>query len=136
MPWQTLMIILAAAGFANAAVISYHQRKQKLLFCPLKSRCETVLSSRWSSLFYFRNETIGILYYLSIVGLVLAPYIVPQFSGLILVALIGSGLVSALFSLFLLYVQAYLIREWCFWCLVAAGINFTILVLEFSIFWN
>ncbi|MBI2054845.1 MAG: hypothetical protein HYT39_01970 [Candidatus Sungbacteria bacterium] len=135
MSWQALMIILAAAGFANAAVISYHQRKQKQLFCPLKSRCETVLSSRWSSIFYFRNETIGLLYYLSVIGLILAPYIVPQFSGLILIALVGSGLVSAVFSLFLLYVQAFVIREWCFWCLVAAGINIAILVLELSIFW-
>ena len=129
------MIIFAATGFTNAAVISYHQRKQKYLFCPLKSRCETVLSSRWSSLFYFRNETIGLLYYLSIVGLVLAPYIVPQFSGLILAVLIGSGVISALFSFFLLYVQAYLIREWCFWCLVASAINIAILILELSIFW-
>ena len=135
MSWQISIIIFADVGLINAAVISYHQQKQKRLICPFKSRCDRVLSSKWSSLFYFRNETVGIMYYLAVILLVLVPHILPQFSAPIFLLLLASGIISALFSIFLLFLQAFVIHEWCFWCLIAALVNMAIFTLEVYLFW-
>ncbi len=134
--WQTIMIGLAALGGLAASYIAYARRRPKPLLCPFRSRCETVLGSKWGAIFYFRNETIGIVFYLGLIGLILAPYVVPQFAPLIFLFIFGSVSIAFIFSAFLLYLQALVLRNWCFWCLLALAVNALIFAVAISLFWS
>ena len=134
--WQTIMIWLAALGALDAFYIACARQYPKLFGRFSRSRCETVLGSKWGAVVYFRNETIGLVFYLGLIALVLAPYVVPQFAPLVFLFILGLVLMAFIFSAWLLYLQALVLRKWCFWCLLALSVNFLIFAAEISLFWG
>jgi len=131
-------IALSIGGICTSGYLVWkHHRsldkKAAPLVCPLNHDCSHVTESKWSTIFYFRNETLGLLYYLTMFtgGLLLAfaPAIVPS---LALLLLIATGF-SLLFSLFLVYLQAKIIKDYCFYCLISAIISLLLFVNSFFV---
>ncbi|MEK6950368.1 MAG: vitamin K epoxide reductase family protein [Nanoarchaeota archaeon] len=132
-------IALSIGGICTSGYLVWkHHRSQKTkaapLVCPLNHDCSTVTESKWSTIFYFRNETLGLLYYVAMFmgGLLLAfaPALIPA---LPLFLLIGAGM-ALLFSFFLVYLQAFIIKDYCFYCLISAIISLLLVVNSFLIF--
>lgn len=129
-------ITLAITGIADAGYLvwKHYSHKAEPLICPLDHDCSKVTESKWSTIFWARNEVLGLLFYVSMLlgGLVL--FFMPALSlfSLPLTLLIklaaGAGL---LFSLFLLWVQIYKIKDYCFYCILSALINLLLLVNSF-----
>jgi uncharacterized membrane protein len=117
-----LNVVLGALGFAVAYYIWRHKNRGGTLVCPLGSDCEAVVHSRYSSFLGPANELLGMVYY-ALVGL---GYLLAIFFPLVFThSIFTSGLAvaaagAAAGSIFLIYVQAYKIREWCTWCLVSS----------------
>ncbi len=131
------IIILASAGFSIAFYIARKKKRKEKTVCPMRgANCETVIHSRYSRFLFIPVETLGMLYY----GFTAFAYAVIIYSKIseptILYGLFCLSLVSAFFSLYLVSVQAFIIRHWCLWCLSSALISTAIFALSYiSLFW-
>ncbi len=105
----------------------YHQRQP--LVCPLNHDCSKVTESRWSHIFYVRNEVLGLLFYVSMIAAAFMVIFDPsvQLQRWIQVAA-GGG---TLFSLFLIYLQIKVIKNYCFYCLISALLTMLLFLNSF-----
>ena len=73
-------------------------------------------------------EILGFLYYTLIALAYALSLIYPEMhSPALALSLAGVSLIAFLFSLYLTFVQAFILREWCSWCLISAGLCTVIL---------
>jgi uncharacterized membrane protein len=125
----TLIIIFGLLGMLLCIHIYQKKREPKPLVCPIGADCNTVLKSDFSSFYGIGLEILGLIYYGIITlayGLTLA---VPELQIPTIYFLLFIMSVSAfLFSLYLIFVQAVLIKSWCSWCLTSAFLTTLILI--------
>lgn len=117
----TTLIVLSLLGIVNTVYLIWKSRIKEPLVCPIGQDCNKVLNSKWNKIFFIKNDILGLLFYVGvIVGVVLLLF---EFNGAILKILtIGSG-IGVLFSGFLIFIQAKIIKNYCFYCLISAFIN-------------
>ncbi|OGN01981.1 MAG: hypothetical protein A2651_02110 [Candidatus Yanofskybacteria bacterium RIFCSPHIGHO2_01_FULL_42_12] len=119
---STIIIFIAFSGFLLAAYIRHKKVYKEALICPLKSNCETVIFSDYSKFFGVPVELLGIAYYLIVVltyGIFMAlPVEMPQ---ILVFGVFSLTIVAFLFSLYLTFIQAFALKQWCTWCLISAG---------------
>lgn len=116
-------LVLAVIGVLISGYLMFKHRQAKPLVCPLDHDCSTVTESRWSHLFYLRNETLGLLFYLSlIIGIGISLVYSLLASTIYFIFFLVSSVVL-LVSAILVYVQIKVIRDYCFYCLLSAVIN-------------
>jgi len=136
---KVLVVIFSLCGFFLANYIRGTKKKALAPVCPLNGSCETVIYSRYSTLFGISIEKIGIFYY-ALVAIFYAISAVgifdpaPLFSNLIL----GLTAAAFVFSIYLTVIQAVFLRHWCTWCLLSAGIctilfSLVVFILELSL---
>jgi len=123
-------ITFAAAGGLGVALYIYYTKKHhKQLVCPISSDCNTVINSRYAKFLGVPLEYWGIFYYAVITVaymiLIFAPWTIPD---LFLFGLILFTTAAFLFSLYLLFAQAFLLRQWCIWCLLSATLSIAIFI--------
>jgi len=125
-------ITLAVAGIADAGYLvwKHYNHGSKPLVCPLDHDCSKVTESRWSTVFWIRNEVLGLLFYIFMLISGLLLYFRPEFSLLSLLLKLAAGF-GVLFSLFLLWVQIYKIKDYCFYCMLSALITALLFVNSF-----
>ena len=129
-----IIIFLAFAGFLIASYIRHHKRNIKeTLICPLKANCDTVIHSDYSKFIGFPVENLGMFYY----GFIAFAYgFALIFPGLY-IPLVSYGLLVAtvlafVFSIYLTLVQAFVLKNWCTWCIISACICATIFGIAIS----
>lgn len=123
-----LLIVISFLGFVNAGFLLWNHYKKKQLVCPLNDKCNIVTESKWSHIFGIRNDALGLVYYLFSILFII--YIL-FFNGSIKIIFIFMNLIAVLFSSFLLYVQAKIIKRYCFYCSISAILNIIIFILSF-----
>lgn len=118
------LIVLGILGAIDAAYLVWKNRKKQPLVCPIGDDCNVVLNSKWNKTFFIRNDILGLLFYIGIiVGAILLYF---DMGGIIeTLLLVGSG-VGVLFSGLLVFVQAKIIKNYCFYCLVSAFLTLLI----------
>ena len=127
-----LGIIGAFIGLVVSSYI-YRQKKKKVkLVCPREASCEKVVHSTYGTTFGIGNDVLGIAYY-TVVGIIhVAMVVFPGIAiGPVVWVLTLMTISGALFSLYLIALQAIVIRAWCMWCL---GSAFGTLLLVLSLF--
>lgn len=120
--------LLALIGLADALYLTIEHVTGQSVRCTILSGCSAVLSSPYAVVRGVPLAAIGAAAYFSVFSLaILTLFGYPKVSGLLL------GLVLAMFavSLWLVYLQAFVIREFCQYCLFSALITTTILVVVF-----
>ena len=118
------LAVLSIAGIADSTYLAWkHTRKQPLV-CPLNHTCDVVTESSWSKILGIRNEFLGVLYYVFMLAGAFALFFY-NFQRLPIILITASGS-AFLFSIFLVYLQAKAIKNYCFYCLISAGINLLI----------
>lgn len=120
----TLLIVVSILGLLNSGFLVYKHYAKKKVVCPLGNSCSLVLESKWGKIFKIKNEVIGIIFYFLIAASALI-YFISGGDKIILAMRIASGLAS-LMSLFLLYIQAFVLRNYCFYCILSALNNLVI----------
>ncbi len=130
---NTTFIVLSIGGLVNACYLVYkHQQKNKSkLICPLNHDCSKVTESKWSKIFFIKNEVLGAIFFLSMLILMLYSIITPNSSINIKLILLVGALVGLLFSIFLVLIQKFILKDYCFYCLISSFI--TLLLFIFSI---
>lgn len=120
------LVVLAFLGLVNASYISYKRTREQPMVCPINNDCEKVIESRWSRIFYIKNDTLGIIYFLILLIFSISLFLYSDYTNLISKGLFLINTLAFLFSLFLLYVQKYKIKSYCFYCLISALITFLV----------
>lgn len=97
----------------------------------MKSDCDTVIHSDYSEILGVKIEILGMLYYAFIAivyysfdYLRVEPYL---FMHLVFVL----SAFSTLFSIYLVFVQTFIIRQWCVWCLCSFFVSGLIFVFSY-----
>ncbi len=116
-----VIMLIGCAGFFLAFYIYHCKHKKQPLICPMRGSCEFVTASDYSKFFGIPVELLGMCYYAAVVilhGFVLANPAILN----ITVAQISLGIstLAFFFSLYLLSVQAFVLKQWCTWCLCSA----------------
>ena len=116
-----LLMFFGFTGFVLAFYIYHKKHENKPLVCPLRSDCNAVITSRWSRLAGIPVEILGMCYYATIVILhaVVATYPFVFSSTVEHVSLIVSA-IAFCFSIYLISIQAFVLKQWCMWCLCSA----------------
>ncbi|HCB35168.1 MAG: hypothetical protein A2W52_04035 [Candidatus Taylorbacteria bacterium RIFCSPHIGHO2_02_49_25] len=122
-----LHIFLTAAAFGGlllAAFIHFKKRLHTTLVCPIGHSCDPVVHSDYSRFMDIPVEILGIIYYTIIVVAYSTLLAMPTLHETALLAptLLGLSAVAFLFSLYLTAVQAFILKEWCTWCLISAAL--------------
>jgi uncharacterized membrane protein len=128
---QITITILAAAGFAVSFYIHYHKSRNMHLACIVGDKnCNKVVNSGYSKFMGVNNEIWGMIYYGFVMFIYLSSLSFPVFQIQYVAQVIGVIISAAvLFSAYLLFMQLFIIKELCEWCLVSAGISIIIFIL-------
>lgn len=121
---RLIIFILAVCGFFVAKHIHKHKKEnEEPLVCPIQFDCATVVHSDYSKLLGISLEIFGMVYYalvaIAYAVLIFHPFAMPSY---LLGALILTSSVAFLFSLYLIGIQAFVLKKGCSWCLVSAAI--------------
>jgi uncharacterized membrane protein len=114
--WITSLIGLATAGY-----LLYVKVFNAPIYCtPGLGDCATVNSSRWSEIWGIPVAFFGFLSYLALLFLVFfGPKIalLKKYFGYLI---FGIGLFGFVFSLYLTYIEVFVLKTICQWCLLSA----------------
>src|SRR3989344_4026408 len=123
------LILLGFLGLVDTGYLIWKVRKKQLLVCPIGENCNVVLESKWNKIFFVKNEVLGFLFYIFIIGIGIFLSINGGFFGLInkTILMIITG-ASVLFSAVLVFIQTKFIKSFCIYCLASALITFLIFV--------
>ncbi|MEX1997562.1 MAG: vitamin K epoxide reductase family protein [Candidatus Andersenbacteria bacterium] len=119
----SVIIASGLAGIFLAGYIRYKKIKHQVLVCPLNSNCEAVTHSEFSTFLGIPVELLGIAYYLLITISYTLFLFVPSLATINVVfasVIISTG--AFLFSLYLTFIQAFSLKQWCTWCLMSASL--------------
>lgn len=117
-------IVLAIVGLYVSLFIYKEKNlteKNGKMICPLGGDCQKVVNSQFSKLFGISIEYFGMIYYFLILFGYITLLSFPYEIEVLYFVLAFLSLGGFLFSLYLLFIQAFLIRNWCLWCLISAG---------------
>lgn len=118
--------ILAFLGFLDATYLTIVRYKQIIPPCTVGS-CQTVLNSEFATILGIPTALFGSLFYLSVIflsALILTNYKKMFVNLFYVLAASGFGV-----SLFLLYVQAFVLHSFCQYCLFSASTSTGIFIL-------
>lgn len=125
--------ILALVGFADAAYLSMVHFYQSEAGCSLISGCDAVLSSEYAVILGVPLAYLGVLYYLSLIISLTAYY--QSESPKILHGLLLLNTSGFIFSLWLVYVQASIVKAFCQYCLLSAVISTVLFaIISYSVY--
>jgi uncharacterized membrane protein len=131
--WLPTLAVLALLGFADATYLAIMHFQDSELGCSVITGCDAVLSSEYAYFFGIPLAYLGVLYYLSVLITVAAYYQLEL--RILLKGLVGILSGAFLFSLWLVYLQAFVIHAFCQFCLISATLTtlmFALVLLAFT----
>lgn len=119
--FHIIAILVAFFGFSIASHIFFKKEKKKPLICPMRANCDVVIHSAYSKTLGMRNELVGMFYYMGVILLHGVFLFVPiAYDSKIYFFIYTISLGAFLFSAYLISVQAFILKEWCTWCILSA----------------
>lgn len=127
-------IVFGLSGLILALYIFITKKnKTKPLVCPIGGHCAMVVHSKYSKLFGLPVELLGAIYYFLITSFYTINFFVPGlFPDSVLFLGVFLSVLAFFFSVYLVFVQAFALKNWCTWCLFSAG--FTTFIAIVSVF--
>jgi len=125
---KIILVILGLSGLSIAAYIRHSKLFKEKLVCPIGFDCNSVVKSDYSRFLGIPVEILGIIYYsLVAIGYFISFFIEPSENFVLFLAF--ASILAFLFSIYLTIIQAFLLRQWCTWCLISAALSTTIFLL-------
>ena len=118
-------------GFLDATYLTALRYLNVIPPCIVTSGCETVLTSEYSTLFGVPNALLGALYYLTLFVLAVLSLELGRQRILALAALITP--VGLLMSAYFVYLQLFVLKAICFYCMVSAAASMILFALGVSV---
>ncbi|PYS70076.1 MAG: hypothetical protein DMF69_14830 [Acidobacteria bacterium] len=118
--------LLSLVGLADSIYLTVQHITGESVRCTIISGCSEVLSSSYAVIGGYPLASIGAFAYFSVFSLAILAVFGYRLAGQLLLPVV---LAMCLVSLWLIYLQAFVIRHFCQFCLLSAGITFTMTVL-------
>lgn len=121
--WQTWVIpVLALAGLGVAGYLAFVETRQVAAVCGPVGDCNTVQQSKYALLFGFLHVgVLGVIGYIAIlIAWLVDRYGRGQLAQLAPAALFAMTLFGTLFSIYLTFLEPFVIGATCAWCLTSA----------------
>ena len=134
MTFETIFFVLAVLGIADAGYLTYKYTRKQPLICPLGENCSVVTESTWSHLFGVRTEVLGLLYYCALLVAAAGIFLVPDLRKELLMLVVWATGFGVLFSAFLVSLQAFVIKKYCFYCLLSALISLLLFLTSIRLY--
>jgi uncharacterized membrane protein len=130
MHWKTrALIVLGFLGIIISVYLTLKAHDPASVACSIGGSCEKVLSSKYAWLVGLPISAYGIFWYLAALILVYLTFI--QQDGIPSYYTKTWSAVGLLFSLGLLYVEAFIIHAYCTWCMA----SLVVVALIFILIW-
>jgi len=118
--------LLALIGIADALYLTIEHVTGQSVRCTIISGCSAVLSSPYAVVAGIPLAAVGGAAYFTVFSLAILAVYGYRFAGKLLLPLVGA---MFLVTLWLIYLQAFVIREFCQYCLLSALITTALLVV-------
>ena len=127
-----LASVLSLLGLADALYLTIEHLTGQTVRCTILSGCSEVLSSQYAVVAGMPLAAVGAAAYFAVFSLAVLALFGYRMAGKIL-----TPLVIAMFfvSVWLFYLQAFVIRQFCQYCLFSAAITTCLLVIVLSLRW-
>ncbi len=128
MPFSLLMVMLSFAGFVLSGYIWHKQVTSGTVWC-IGSGCAAVIRSRYGRLLGFPNGVWGVVYF---GGLLVAAALVaanPAYGRILGPLSLLASSVALVLHAYLTYLQIFVLRALCSWCLTSAALTLAIVLL-------
>jgi len=117
----SISLIIALVGMIDSAYLTWIKITHTEAYCIGGiGNCSTVNSSRYSEIRGFPIALLGLLAYLAIAGILLLETRHRFFKDNGTMLVFGFSLIGTLYSAYLSYLEAAVIRAWCPYCVVSA----------------
>ena len=121
-----IAIVAALIGLADSVYLTVHHYTAEPVPCNIFSGCETVLTSPYAEIAGVPLAALGAAAYFAAFSLALLAF----FGNRFVWTLFGvQAVIMAIFTSWLIYLQAYVIGAFCQFCLLSAVTTFTLLIL-------
>lgn len=129
-----LMVLVSSLGFSIAYSLMYRKKRNLHISCPLRADCHAVVHSSFSRFCGIPVELLGVFYY----GIMMVVYAsqllgVAHFSFAFAFVFFLLSMTAFFFSLYLTYIQIFLLKQWCTWCLLSALLCALMFIIGLSI---
>lgn len=121
--------MLAFLGFLDATYLTILHYKNVIPPCTIGS-CETVLTSQYSVILGIPLALLGSLFYLSVI--VLSLLILTNYKKIFLQLFYAQATIGFIISLILLGLQAFVIKQFCQYCLLSFTTSTGIFIMAVS----
>lgn len=122
----------------NAGYLFFqHQRQIKTgrpISCPLNGHCENVLNTPYNKTLGIANELWGIGYTVLLIVLAFFAQTTFSFNAVARIFLLLLTMVGVIMSTYLLFIMKYVLKSFCFWCVLAHAFNFLLAITILVIF--
>jgi uncharacterized membrane protein len=126
---KKIILVLSVLGIAVSIYLSWTYLSGSHIVCTTHG-CDAVRSSSYSKLFGIPMPIFGILFYLAIGFLALISQIGEKtFTIGVKRLIIVVSTFGFLYSVYLTSLEAFVIKAYCDWCLVSAGISTLIFII-------
>lgn len=121
------VLIIAASIIGLSITFSIYKKKhaKAVMVCPFGADCNTVINGGFSKFLGIGLEVYGTAYYAFIATIYGSFLLIPEAASNIYILFFVTGMTIAgfLFSIYLTFVQAFVIKTWCSWCLMSAALS-------------
>ena len=125
--WSYLIAaLLSLVGLADAIYLTIQDLTGQNLRCTIVAGCAEVLGSKYAHLGSIPLASVGAFAYFSVFSLAILAAFSYRFAGPLLAALVS---VMFLMTLWLLYLQAFVIHHFCQYCLLSAAVTIALTIV-------
>ena len=118
--------LLSLVGLGDALYLTVEHMTGQTVRCTIVAGCSEVLSSSYAVVAGIPLAAVGAAAYFSVFSLAILAIFGYRVAGKLLVPLTG---LMVLISLWLIYLQAFVIRAFCQFCLLSAAITIVLFVI-------
>jgi uncharacterized membrane protein len=129
--WADWLIpVIIVVGIGVAGYLSYVETQQVAAVCGPVGDCNAVQTSPYATLFGFLPVgVLGLLGYIGLLAAWLARKLLPRFEKLAALAFLAMSVFAVIFSLYLTYLEPFVIHAVCLWCIASAWLVTLLLLL-------
>lgn len=128
------ILFLSFLGFLTATYLTILHYKNALPPCAITQGCETVLTSRYATIFGVPIALLGSFFYTSVIAACILFYHNSKKIYSRAIFLIASA--GILVSIVLFYIQLAIIKNFCQYCVLSEAINFSIFFFSYLLIRN
>lgn len=128
---RVLIPVLSVLGLGVALYLTYVETQNVAAVCGPVGDCNAVQASPYAQLFGFLP--VGLLGAAGYIGILVAWFVGRRsgaFSGIAALLVFGMALVGVLFTIYLTYLELFVINAVCIWCLTSAVLMALVLILS------